>query len=157
MMLLQYLPGDKVNTESDNGDTDDNELPKTENVDTDDNGLPAFLYNLKELDLASGIDYCGDAEDYIMALTLYMSSATKKAEEIENYWAEKDIKNTTIKVHGLKSASRLIGALELGDFAEKLEKAGNNGDSEMLEKELDGFLSRYRQLARDLEPLNDLE
>ncbi|WP_049945133.1 ATP-binding protein [Butyrivibrio sp. AC2005] len=157
MMLLQYLPGDKVNTESDNGDTDDNELPETENVDTDDNGLPAFLYNLKELDLASGIDYCGDAEDYIMALTLYMSSATKKAEEIENYWAEKDIKNTTIKVHGLKSASRLIGAMELGDFAEKLEKAGNNGDSEMLEKELDGFLSRYRQLARDLEPLNDLE
>ncbi len=157
MMLLQYLPGDKVNTESDNGDTDDNELPETENVDTDDNGLPNFLYNLKELDLASGIDYCGDAEDYIMALTLYMSSATKKAEEIENYWAEKDIKNTTIKVHGLKSASRLIGALELGDFAEKLEKAGNNGDSEMLEKELDGFLSRYRQLARDLEPLNDLE
>ncbi len=88
---------------------------------------------------------------------MYMGSAEKKAEEIEKYRAAGDIKNVTIKVHALKSASRSIGALELGEFAERLEKAGDSGDQETLYQELDKLLLRYRQLARDLEPLNDRE
>ena len=88
-----------------------------------------------------------------MALEMYRDSAEKKSEEIEAYWAEGDIKNTTVKVHALKSASRSIGALKLGELAARLEKAGDSGDRETLEKELGGLISRYRQLASDLEPL----
>ena len=139
-MLLQYLPKDKVSAASDSSDTEDLELP-------------AFLYDLKELDVMSGLAYCGDSEDYIMALRIYLDSAEKKAAEIENYWAEKDIKNATIKIHALKSSSHAIGALELGEFAARLEKAGKNGDQEMLDKEIGALISRYRQLAVDLEPL----
>ena len=144
MMLLQYLPEDKVSIVSDNEDTDDCVLPD-------------FLYDLKELDIDEGLDYCGDGEDYIMTLQMYSNSAEKKADEIEKYWAVGDIKNTTVKVHALKSASRAIGALELGEFAARLEMAGNNGDSDTLDKELGELISEYRQLARNLEPLNDLE
>ena len=146
-MLLQYLPKEKVTVTSNNGDNDDNE-------ETEDNTLPAFLYDIKELDPDAGLSYCGDAEDYIMALTLYLGSAEEKAEEIEKYWAAGDIKNTTVKVHALKSSSRAIGALELGEFAERLEKAGNSNDTEILDKELEILISRYRQLANELEPIN---
>ncbi len=151
MMLLQYLPEDKVTIVSDKEDT------TSDNNDTDEYVLPDFLRDIKELDIDSGLDYCGDCEDYLMALETYLGSAEKKAEEIEKYWAERDIKNTTIKVHALKSTSRSIGALELGEFAARLEKAGNSGDQEMLEKELGELISRYRQLAKDLEPLKGLE
>ncbi|WP_196808797.1 ATP-binding protein [Butyrivibrio sp. FC2001] len=151
MMLLQYLPEDKVTIVSDKEDT------TSDNNDTDEYVLPDFLRDIKELDIDSGLDYCGDCEDYLMALETYLGSAEKKAEEIEKYWAERDIKNTTIKVHALKSTSRSIGALELGEFAARLEKAGNSGDQEILEKELGELISRYRQLAKDLEPLKDLE
>ncbi len=148
MMLLKYLPEDKVTTASvDDADT----------AGADDCELPGFLHDLKELDIDAGLEYCGDAEDYIMTLEMYRASAEKKAEEIEKYWAERDIKNTTIKVHALKSSSRAIGALELGEFAARLENAGNSGDQEMLDKELGELISRYRQLAGDLEPLNDRE
>ena len=99
----------------------------------------------------------GCDKDYIETLKMYSGSAQKKAEEIEKYWAEKDIKNTTIKVHALKSASRSIGALELGELAARLEEAGKNGDLDTLDKELEELLSRYRQLANDLEPLNKRE
>ena len=88
---------------------------------------------------------------------MYQDSAEKKAEEIEEYWAAGDIKNTTVKIHALKSASRSIGALELGEFAARLEKAGDNGDTDTLEKELGSLLSGYRQLAGELEPLKDLD
>ena len=138
-------------------DDDDDMVTSSDNNDADENVLPKFLYGIKELDLDSGLSYCGDEEDYMEALSMYLGSAEKKAEEIEKYWAARDIKNTTIKVHALKSSSRAIGALELGEFAARLEKAGNSGDSDMLDKELVELISRYRQLARDLEPLNDLE
>ncbi len=91
-----------------------------------------------------------------MALEMYMESADKKAEEIERYMAEGDIKNTTVMVHALKSASRSIGALELGEFAARLEKAGDGGDKETLDRELGDLISRYRQLAMDLKPLSGL-
>ena len=146
-MLLQYLPKDKV-------------TPVTDSPDEDSEGtyeLPEFLYDLKEIDVDAGLNYCGDGEDYVEALRMYLGSAEKKAEEIEKYWAAGDIKNTTIKIHALKSASRSIGALELGEFAARLEKAGGSGDTQTLGKELEELLSGYRKLARDLEPLNEQE
>ncbi len=121
MMLLRYLPKDKV-------------AIAAENDDTDDYVLPDFLYDIKELDIDAGLNYCGDAEDYLMTLETYLESAEKKADEIEKYWAEKDVKNTTVKVHALKSSSQAIGALKLSEFAARLEKAGNEGDLEMLMK-----------------------
>lgn len=127
------------------------------NDDADDCVLPDFLYDIKEIDVDSGLSYCGDGESYIMVLVVYRDSAEKKAGEIETYWAAGDIKNTTIMVHALKSACRSIGALELGEFAARLEKAGNSGDSETLDKELGELILRYRQLAQMLEPLKDLE
>ena len=141
-MLLQYLPEDKV-------------FAATDQVEEDEYVLPEFLHEIKELDPDAGLEYCGDGEDYMMALEMYLDSAEKKAAEIEEYWAAKDIKNTTIKVHALKSASRAIGAMELSEFAARLEKAGNSGDSEMLDNELGELISGYRQLAGKLEPLND--
>ena len=142
MMLLQYLPKDKVSTASDTDDTDEFVLPD-------------FLYDLMELDVDAGLAYCGDAEDYMMALQMYVNSAEMKAEEIEKYWEESDIKNTTIKVHALKSSSHSIGALALGEFAARLEEAGSSGNRKMLDANLGELISRYRQLARDLEPMKD--
>ena len=142
MMLIQYLPEDKVIPASDEDENED-----------DDQALPEFLFDIDEIDTDAGLDYCGDGESYLMALEMYRDSAEKKSEEIEAYWAEGDIKNTTVKVHALKSASRSIGALKLGELAARLEKAGDSGDRETLEKELGGLISRYRQLASDLEPL----
>ena len=147
MMLIQYLPEGKVELTSDTGENDD----------TDIYALPDFLYNLKEIDLDAGLTYCGDGESYMMALEMYMNSAENKAEEIEKYWAAGDIKNTTIKVHALKSASRAIGALKLAESAAGLEKAGNSGDTDTLSKELGGLTCGYRQLARMLEPIRDMK
>lgn len=142
MMLLQYLPKGKI-------------APATDDDDMDEFVLPDFLFHLKELDVNSGLNHCGNGESYMLTLKLYHDTAAKNAEEIENYWAAGDIKNTTIKVHALKSTSRVIGALELGEFAARLEKAGDGGDIRLLEEELCELIARYRKLAKDLEPLSE--
>jgi signal transduction histidine kinase/CheY-like chemotaxis protein/HPt (histidine-containing phosphotransfer) domain-containing protein len=149
-MLLQYLPKDKVVLVEENAEMSFND-------ENDGFVLPEFLTDIKEIDVEAGLNYCGDGEDYIDTLRMYMGSTEKKAEEIEKYWAAGDIKNTTIKIHALKSASRSIGATELSELAARLEKAGNSGDTQTLEKELEALLSGYRDLAKELEPLREQE
>ncbi len=167
VMLLQYLPKDKVTMSAD-GDGEGDALGGSDEGGSsvsdgagggasdkvDEQALPEFLFHIKELDTNAGLNYCGDAEDYVETLRMYLDSAEKKAKEIEKYWAEGDLKNITIKIHALKSSSRSIGALELGELATRLEKAGNDGDTQTLGKELAKLLSEYRQLAGALEPLD---
>ena len=66
-----------------------------------------------------------------------------------------DTAGMTIKVHALKSTSRMIGAEALGTEAERLEMAGKAGDAETLSGGIGGLLARYRALAERLAPLCD--
>ena len=141
-MLLQYLPKGKI-------------APASNDEDDDDYAIPDFLFNLDEIDVGSGLTHCGNGESYMSTLKMYLDTAAKNADDIERFWAARDIKNTTIKVHALKSTSRVIGALKLGEFAARLEKAGDIGDAETLDKELSNLVAQYRQLAEDLKPLNE--
>ena len=141
-VLIKYLPKGKIAPASDDDEGEDYQLPD-------------FIFHLDEIDVGSGLAHCGSGDSYMATLKMYLDTAEKNACDIENYWAAKDIKNTTIKVHALKSTSRVIGALNLGEFAARLEKAGDQGDTETLDKELGHLVSDYRKLAKDLEPLNE--
>ncbi len=141
-LLLHYLPKGKI-------------APASDDREDDDYVLPDFLFHLSELDVGSGLGHCGNGKSYMTTLEMYLDTAEKNADEIEKFWAAKDIRNTTIKVHALKSTSRVIGALELGEFAARLEKAGDLGDTETLDRELAELVSRYRKLAEELKPLKE--
>ena len=144
-MMIQFLPPEKVRTQS--GDDDDNAeaaLP----VD-----LPAWLSKIEELDTDSGQQRCGGEEGYLDTLKIYGESTASNVEEIENLWRKRDLANTTIRVHALKSTSRAIGAVALGALAEKLEFAGKAGDEAALDAELSVLLERYRALGAALSPL----
>ena len=88
-------------------------------------------------------------------LKMYLDTAEKNADEIEKFWSAGDIRNTTIKVHALKSTSRVIGALELGEFAAEMEKAGDQEDTKTLDAKLPDLIAQYRKLAAELKPLNE--
>ena len=143
-MLLAYLPKGKI-------------APPDEETDEDDVPIPDFIFTIPELDIGSGLRHCGSKRSYMLTLRTYLDNAVKNADEIEKLWNAGDLKNTTIRVHALKSTSRVIGALALGDHAAELEKAGDAEDIEKLEKELPDLLAAYRKLASSLEPLNSVE
>ncbi|MBR1672295.1 MAG: Hpt domain-containing protein, partial [Fretibacterium sp.] len=93
------------------------------------------------------------SENYLDMLKIYGENVAENAGGIENFWRARDIANTTIKVHALKSTSRAVGAESLGALAEKLEYAGKAGDEAALDAELAGLLERYRALGAALSPL----
>ena len=141
-MMMQYLPKEKLIAQT--GDANA-AAPSVE--------LPEWLRDIKDIDVDSGLKHCGGEEGYLDMLKIYGSDAATNADRIEDFWRARDLSNTTIKVHALKSTSRSIGAESLGALAEKLEFAGKAGDEAALDAELSGLLERYRALGAALSPL----
>ncbi|MBQ7155417.1 MAG: response regulator [Synergistaceae bacterium] len=144
-MLIHYLPPEKIITPDSESSTTVEPEQKTE--------LPEWLYGIDELDVKAGLKHCGDEEAYLDTLKIYGGYSATGADEIAGFWRVRDIANTTVKVHALKSTSRAIGAESLGTLAEKLEFAGKAGDEAVLDAELAGLLERYRALGAALSPL----
>ena len=83
----------------------------------------------------------------------YYQTGQENYDDIWNCYTNEDLKNYTIKVHALKSSSRQIGAFELGDRAEALEKAGKSNDWDYIRANTEEMLSVFRDLLDKLAPL----
>ncbi len=142
-MLLRYLPADKVSVVE--------EAPESAPARSED--VPAWLYEIGELDVASGVARCGTAETYLETLRIYAESAAENADRLEAFQRVSDLSGATTLVHALKSTSRVIGAEKLGTLAERLELAGKAGDARALFDGVAGLLVRLRALGERLAPL----
>ncbi len=136
-MLLKYIPEEKITEESTEETGESRKLPEA-------------VYKIPNLDADSGLSYCGDVDTYLKSLKLYGEAAEKNAEEIRNFWKVRDIKNLTIKIHALKSTSKVIGAFDLGELAAGLEQDGRLGRLEEFGDGLERFLFMYNELALKL-------
>jgi len=145
-VLLKYLPRDKIKSPDDTIADNVSDIGETYK-------LPVLLTEIDMIDTAEGIKHCGDADSYIETVTVYAESAPEGVSEIERLWKERDIVNLTVKVHALKSTSRVIGAMKLGELAERMEKAGDAGDVALLEENMDKLTADYRSLGELLAPL----
>lgn len=141
MMMMEYLPKELVQiSESSDENFDDAELKR----------LPSILFDIPEIDPVSGIEFCGDAEDYLDAVDIFSQSIASKAEKIENALLANDFETYTLLVHSLKSTSRAIGAQGVSDFALTLEQAGKKRDLAFMQQKTPEFLSVYRGLEMPL-------
>jgi HPt (histidine-containing phosphotransfer) domain-containing protein len=98
------------------------------------------------LDVDKGVQNCGSEESLISVARVFADTALAKADEIGQYYVSEDIENYTVKVHALKSSSRQIGAMELGNMAEALEKAGKADDIDTILADNDKAMSAFRAL-----------
>lgn len=98
---------------------------------------------LEGIDGEEGIKNCGDEESYLPVLEIFYESIDEKSKEIRDYYEAGDLENYGIRVHGLKSSARIIGAADLGEEAQKLETAAKEGDEEYIRSHHDSFLKHY--------------
>ena len=153
-MLMDLLPEEKILQGS--GDESSNSAAEEAALSGGDGSAPAipdFIREIDEIDAATGIKNCGSPEAYLETVKIYAGTVASHAEETEKLWEAGDIKGATIKIHALKSSSRIIGATDLGELAQTLENAGNAGDTEKLSAEIGTLLSRYRKIGEALSPL----
>ena len=113
---------------------------------------PLPLENLQGIDLETALRNCGSQDVLRAAIKEYCDTIATRAQNIESYAELKDWKNYTVQVHALKSSSRLIGALELGELAAMLEKCGDAEDEAQIVAQTPELLELYRSYAQKLSP-----
>lgn len=142
-MIMEYLPKEKLVKAA----ADREQSEKSSEA------LPEWLYGISEIDTEKGLTLCGTPETYLSTLTTYAGTVSASADEAEKLFRDGDIRNATVKIHALKSTSRVIGAAKLGAIAEELEAAGNANDTDKLNARAGELFERCRALGEELSPL----
>ncbi|MBQ9550955.1 MAG: DegV family EDD domain-containing protein [Lachnospiraceae bacterium] len=136
------VPGEEVQTEEREAEaeepTEDGDRPEEGAADggrTEENregsgltGEEGPYGGLSCIDVESAIKNSGSEEAFREILKIFYDSIEEKQAELEGYYEAEDWENYTIKIHALKSSSRITGAMELGNKAELLENAGKERD-----------------------------
>lgn len=140
-MLLKYLPQEKIHKK-------EGPAPAVKNT------IPEAIKNVPGLDAESGIEYCGDEEDYLLALGVYRDSVEAKARQLKEYLEKKDVTNLSMLFHSLKSTSKAIGATELSDRAQTFEKQVKNAEADLGDPvfftEVSDFIRMYTEMGENL-------
>ena len=144
-MIRHYLPQDYIEESVDS--------PASAKDDSaNDSAILQQFSDLEELDTEFAIKNCGSADLFITTLKQYYSSIKSKASELQDFFDKEDWDNYCIKVHALKSTSRLIGALAISKLAEQLEKYSNNKDVEKIQKKHKTLINKYLKFEKKLLP-----
>ncbi len=103
------------------------------------------------VETASGLAYCGgDSEFYKELLVEYAGDPEAKLDELTKYHDSKNWKDYSIKVHAIKSTSKMIGAMDLSSLALFLEEASKECDEEKIESKHKGLMDTYGKLIRTI-------
>jgi signal transduction histidine kinase/FixJ family two-component response regulator/HPt (histidine-containing phosphotransfer) domain-containing protein len=96
--------------------------------------------------------FSGCAEEYLRILALYLAETTAALDRVRELGeSEKQLAEYAIVVHGIKGSSRGVGAEELAETAEQLEKAAKAGDWGFVILHNEAFLDQAQILLGRME------
>lgn len=141
-VLKKWLPKDKIEAPVASGYSINNrDISNHEKIDAGE---------VKHILISQGIANSGCGEDgYYEILEMFVSSGEENMERINAFEAAEDWHSYIIKVHGLKSTSLTIGAVQLSEFAKKLELAGKAGDFAVIKNENADLMKLYSEVIRE--------
>ena len=102
------------------------------------------------IDVSKGVLYCNGKERYIDILKSYCEDNNELENQVKKLYANKDWKNYTIAIHGMKSSMRSIGAMEVSQLAANLERAGLDGNIDYVVNNHNEFMKMYAKLFEGL-------
>ncbi|MDR3298701.1 MAG: transporter substrate-binding domain-containing protein [Candidatus Accumulibacter sp.] len=141
-IMEQWIPADQRGPAPEDtvssADTVKTTLPEIEGVDTE-----------------VGLDHaCEDHKRYLNLLEMFCRDARARLSLLEKKPVLEDEKENKVfvtQVHTLKSALATIGAVDLSTDAARLESAGRNGDTSVIEERLDAFRAALSALLERIE------
>ena len=102
------------------------------------------------LDVDSAIRNCGNLLLLESTMKKFRSSIDCVAKELQDYFDVCDWKSYGMKVHSLKSTSRLIGAMSLSERAGELEKNADKCDVTEIKRNHPAFMKNFLSLKQSL-------
>ncbi|MBD5503505.1 MAG: response regulator [Lachnospiraceae bacterium] len=89
-------------------------------------------------------------EAYAAILSTYYVEGMKYLELLPNLLEVGDIQLFTTDVHGIKSSSAAIGAMEVSALFKELEFAGKAGDTDTINRQFDSCLEKFREILGEV-------
>ncbi len=113
-----------------------------------------FLRKLEGIDYEKGVHYSGNKKLLISLFGDFYQIIDTKSTKIEKCLADNMIRDYVIEVHALKNTSRMIGAEALSEWFYRMERCGNDGDVETLQKETPALMELFRSYKEILRPFS---
>lgn len=153
-LVLKFLPKELVSYDSDLFEKKVSEIEpvkpeKNTNKVTKENDMGSYIDKLDFLDAKKGMSYCMDDEDFYKEILIEFVE-NQKGEELKKFYEDKDWENYRIRIHGVKSSSLTIGAVELSEKAKSIEVPLKTGDFSHALAEHDSFMVDYEKLLSQL-------
>jgi HPt (histidine-containing phosphotransfer) domain-containing protein len=143
-MLLKYLPADKIEKIDEQG----------EKLEEKRSGFLGGLPTVEGVNFSNGFNRFGEKDIYLDIIKTFINTTPAQLDIIRNFEPFKSSLNDyIIIVHGIKSASRSIGAEIAGTKAEQLEHAGKQGDIEFIMANNNDFIRLSEKLIEDLKTI----
>lgn len=134
-LLLRWVPEKYRQTESGEGES---------------NPLDPSDFRIDGVDMEVAMKYySGDEEGFVDLLELYFMDGKQKIKLLQEL-VESDILRYQIEVHGLKSASANIGAMNVSSMARAQENAAVQGDREFISDQFPALLAEYETLLANI-------
>lgn len=95
------------------------------------------------LDVKAGMNYCANDEAFYFEMFDEYCHCGRN-QRLAQYFTEEKWEEYGVEVHALKSGSRYLGFVQLGDLAERLEKAAKGGDVDYVKE---NHAKAYNQLC----------
>lgn len=148
-ILVSYTPAELVKYVDISPDWE--KEPEVVEKEIDEEEIAWIKEQLDEVDVESGLKNCGGKlSDYLEILKINYTYGNKNLEELQNLLGQKDYENYTIKVHGMKSTARGIGANAVADLALKQEEAGKAKEYPYIDEHFEGFRVDYQALLEKI-------
>ena len=112
--------------------------------------LDPDTFSIEGIDIETASQYyVGDETGFVDLLELYHMDGQRKSKLLYEL-ARSDIERYCVEVHGLKSASANIGAMEVSEMSRAQENAASKGDTEFIEQQLPSLLEAYEKLLMNI-------
>ena len=103
------------------------------------------------LNTADGLKYCaGDDEFYLSMLRQFSEEYAERADRMQTFLADGDLKNYEILVHALKSNLKMLGSEALSERAKEMEFAAKDSNAALIAEKHGALNDDCRSLAAEL-------
>ncbi len=114
------------------------------------------LAKIEGIDINMAFRNIGSKELLEETIIQFYKSIDDNAKELEALFAKRNIKEYRIKVHSLKSTSRLIGAKNLSNLAEQLEEYADKNDLDSIIDSHPSLIKTYLSYKKKIKPFYDV-
>ena len=111
----------------------------------------------KGISTKDGKGFTGGNEKYVSAMQRYFKGYESNKKAVTDLLAAGDIEGYAIKVHSLKSNSRMIGANELAGLFEELELAAKAGNASLINEKTPNALALYDSVIDAIRPFGEMD